>query len=198
MNKVIALILAYLIGAIPFALVVGKGLKHVDVREHGSGNLGTTNTMRVLGFRMGVLVLIGDLGKGYLSAYLGYLLGGMTWGMVAGIVAVLGHVYPVYAHFKGGKGIATGGGAFLFIMPWVFLIGITVFGIVLLSSRYVSLASLSAALTVGVTATVMGYKGFILFITWIVVAFVYYTHRANMGRLIRREEARVNFGKKSH
>ena len=196
MNIVIALVAAYLLGAIPFALVVGKGIKKVDVREHGSGNLGTTNTMRVLGVKVGILVLIGDMGKGFLSAYIGHVLGGETLALVAGVVAVAGHVYPVYARFRGGKGIATGCGVFLFVMTPVMLIGLAVFALVLLVGRYVSLASLSAALSVGVLSVVFGYRGLVLFVTWAVVVFVFYTHRSNIGRLMRGEENRVNFAKK--
>ena len=196
MNIAIALLAAYVLGAIPFALVVGKGIKKVDVREHGSGNLGTTNTMRVLGFKMGVLVLLGDMGKGFLSAWIGFLLGGPELAMAAGMVAVAGHVYPVYAGFRGGKGIATGAGVFLFVMPVVLLIGLLVFGLVLLIGRYVSLSSLTAALSVGISATVLGYRGFILVVTWLVVLFVFYTHRSNIGRLWRKEENRVRFAKK--
>ncbi len=196
MNILLAIIVAYLLGAIPFALVVGKGLKKVDVREHGSGNLGTTNTMRVLGVKMGILVLIGDMSKGFFSAYIGYLLGGQTLAMIAGVAAVAGHVYPVYARFRGGKGVATGAGVFLCIMPPVLLIGIAVFVAVLLIGRYVSLASLSAALSIGIAATLFGHRGFILIVTWAVVVFVFYTHRSNIGRLRRGEENRVNFAKK--
>jgi glycerol-3-phosphate acyltransferase PlsY len=196
MNILFAIIVAYLLGAIPFALVVGKGFKKVDVREHGSGNLGTTNTMRVLGVKMGILVLIGDMSKGFLSAYIGHLLGGPTLALIAGVAAVAGHVYPVYAKFRGGKGVATGAGVFLFIMPPVLLIGLSVFIAMLLIVRFVSLASLSAALSIGIAATVFGYRGFILIVTWLVVAFVFYTHRSNIGRLRRGEENRVNFAKK--
>lgn len=196
MNTVMALIAGYLLGAIPFALVIGKGLRSVDIREHGSGNLGTTNTMRILGVKIGILVLVGDMSKGFLSAYIGFLLGGQTLALFAGIAAVVGHVYPVYTHFQGGKGVATGAGAFLFIMPEVVLIAMAVFVVVLLIGRYVSLCSMSAALTSGIFATLFGYRGLILYSIWAVAVFVFYTHRSNIGRLIRHEENRVNFPKK--
>lgn len=196
MNILLALIVAYLLGAIPFALVVGKGLRKVDIREHGSGNLGTTNTMRVLGVKMGILVLIGDMSKGFVSAYIGHLLGGPTLALIAGVVAVAGHVYPVYAGFRGGKGVATAAGIFLFIMPKVILIAIGVFIAVLLIGRYVSVASMTAALSAGISATLLGYRGLIMIITWVVVLFVFYTHRTNIGRLRRGEENRVTFSKK--
>jgi len=193
MNTFFALLGAYLLGAIPFALVIGKGLCGTDVREHGSGNLGTTNTIRVLGVKMGVLVLLGDLGKGWVAAWLGSLVGGPTLGVIAGMVAVAGHCYPVFAGFKGGKGVATGGGAFLQVMPLPFWIGISTFAAVLLIGRYVSVASLSAAAAIGVSATLLGYRGAVLAITWAVIAFVYYTHRSNIKRLLRGEESRVRF-----
>ncbi|QRN86736.1 glycerol-3-phosphate 1-O-acyltransferase PlsY [Clostridia bacterium] len=196
MNIFIALIVGYLLGAIPFALVIGKGLRNVDIREHGSGNLGTTNTMRTLGVKIGILVLVGDMSKGFLSAYIGYLLGGPNVALLAGVVAVVGHVYPVYTHFQGGKGVATGAGAFLFIMPKVVLIAMAVFVVVLLLGRYVSLSSMSAALTAGICATLFGYEGLILYSIWAVAIFVFYTHRSNIGRLKRHEENRVNFPKR--
>lgn len=184
----LAFVFSYFIGAIPFALLVGKLVAGVDIRQQGSGNLGTTNTMRVLGFKLGLLVLLGDMGKGALCAYLGHLAGGPSLAMLTGIVAVLGHIFPVYVGFKGGKGIATGGGVFLFVMPVVFFLGIGVFLLVLLTTSYVSLASLSASLTIGILASLAGYRGLVLAVTWAVVVLVFISHRPNIGRLLSGQE----------
>lgn len=196
MEGVLTLVLAYLVGAIPFALVMGRAFRGVDIREHGSGNLGTTNTIRVLGWSVGLLVLAGDLGKGALAAYLGYRAGGMELGIIAGIVAVLGHVFPVYVGFRGGKGIAAGGGVFLYLMPPVFFLGISTFGVMLLVFRYVSLASLTAALVVGISASLLVESWFVLAVVWVTVSLVFYAHRSNIRRLLRGEESRVRLRKK--
>ena len=193
----LAVVAAYLIGAIPFALVVGKGLRGVDIREHGSGNLGTTNAFRTLGKQVGILVLVGDIAKGSLAAGLGLWAGGAEWGILTGIVAVFGHVFPVYARFRGGKGIATGAGAFVVLFPQAFLMGAILFVGTLLLSRYVSLASLLGALGIGLGALFLGYDGLSLGAIWLVVLFVFFTHRENIGRLLRGKERKANlFGKK--
>ena len=119
-NELIIVILSYLLGSIPFALIIGKIGYRVDVREHGSGNLGTTNTFRVLGKKAGILVLLGDMGKGFIAALLPLLFGSEMSLLLAGIPAVVGHSYPIFAKFKGGKSVATSGGVLLASFPWFF------------------------------------------------------------------------------
>lgn len=195
--KGLAVVAAYLIGAIPFALVVGKGLRGVDIRQHGSGNLGTTNAFRTLGKQVGILVLVGDIAKGSLAAGLGLWAGGPQWGILTGLVAVVGHVFPVYARFHGGKGIATGAGAFVVLFPQAFLIGALLFVSTLLLTRYVSLSSLLGALGIGTGGLILGYDPLALGAIWLVVVFVFFTHRANIRRLLRGEERKANlFSKK--
>ena len=115
------LILGYLLGSIPFALLVGKWGHGIDIRQHGSGNLGTTNTFRVLGKKAGIIVLIGDLGKGAVASLVPILLASELHPLFAGLAAVIGHIYPVFARFKGGKAVATSGGMLLVTSPILFL-----------------------------------------------------------------------------
>lgn len=194
--KILVLIVSYLTGAIPFALVLGKALRGVDVRQHGSGNLGTTNTIRTLGWPIGLLVLAGDAGKGALGAALGLWAGGPEFGLAAGVVAVVGHVFPVFARFRGGKGVATGAGVFLVLMPLAACMALAMFAGALLLGRYVSLASILAALTLAVSATVLGYRGAVLAVVWVVAGFIIFNHRSNIGRLIRGEETRIRLSRK--
>jgi len=194
--KILVLIVSYLTGAIPFALVLGKALRGVDVRQHGSGNLGTTNTIRTLGWPIGLMVLAGDAGKGALGAALGLWAGGAEFGLAAGVVAVVGHVFPVFARFRGGKGVATGAGVFLVLMPAAAGIALTMFAVSLLVGRYVSLASILAALTLAVSATLLGYRGAVLTVVWLVAGFIVFNHRSNIGRLIRGQENRIRLSRK--
>lgn len=152
-NELIIVILSYLLGSIPFALIIGKVGYRVDVREHGSGNLGTTNTFRVLGKKAGILVLLGDMGKGLVAALLPLLFGSEMSLLLAGIPAVVGHSYPIFAKFKGGKSVATSGGVLLASFPWFFVVVVGTFIVTLLISRMVSLSSMAAAAVGLVTAT---------------------------------------------
>ena len=191
---------AYLLGSIPFALLAGKLLLGVDLREHGSGNLGATNALRVLGKRAGACVLLLDAAKGGLPvALLPRLAGAPPWlGVALAGAAILGHVFPLYLRFKGGKGVATSAGAFLALHPAAFGCAAAVFGLALAASRIVSLSSLLAALALpGAALLLDGWElaggaqaprtGLFLGIA----ALVWFKHRANLGRLLRGEEPRI-------
>lgn len=151
----LAIVFGYLVGSFPSSLVIGRALKGVDVREHGSGNSGTTNTIRVLGFGWGLIVFVLDALKGALPVVAAYLLwgwvgDGLHWffgGAAAGTGAMLGHIFPLYAGFKGGKGVATGAGILAALLPLTLLPALGIFGIVLVISGYVSLSSMVAAAT---------------------------------------------------
>ncbi len=197
MRIIISIMIGYLIGSIPFALIFGKIFGGIDVRQYGSGNLGGTNVIRVLGFKIGLPVILFDIGKGILAAFIGTILGGQLLGLIVGICAVIGHFYPVFAGFKGGKGVATGAGVFLYLAPIPISIAIGVFIIVLLIFGYVSLASILGAIT--------GVILFILpeFITGmniyfgvrlggiIIGAFIIYKHKSNIKKLVIGEEKRT-------
>lgn len=198
---------AYLLGSIPTSVWFGKIFFNIDLREYGSGNAGATNALRVFGNRAGIIVLLLDALKGYLAvSLLVYLPNEVIyaenqWIMVRlslGILALLGHVFPVFANFRGGKGIATLAGVFVAVAPWAVLISLGVFLLVFIPSKYVSLGSVSAAfLFPFVNIFLLNNKLLpeVIFSS-IVAVFVIYTHRTNIRRLINGEENKLKFGKK--
>ena len=144
----IALVLiAYVMGSVPFAIVIGKWFWHVDVRDHGSGNVGTTNVFRVLGIRAGSLVLIGDMAKGFIPVFIAAHYFPTWYALIVALAALLGHMYSVFLRGGGGKGVATGAGIVLALVPWIFIIALCVFLVFLFTTRMVSVASMMAALT---------------------------------------------------
>ena len=197
-----AMVISYLSGSIPSSVWWGKGFFGVDIREHGSHNAGATNTFRVLGPKAGVPVLVLDVLKGFLPVRLLPLWSGAepysdAWTLLRVLLvlaAVVGHLYPVFAGFRGGKGIATSLGGVLAIHPGSALICIVVFSIVFLATRYVSLASLSAAVAFPFAiAFVFHEPGQVLLGFAIVLcAVVLFTHRHNIGRLLKGNENRMD------
>ncbi|GAA0892187.1 glycerol-3-phosphate 1-O-acyltransferase PlsY [Fulvivirga kasyanovii] len=197
----IALILAYLLGSIPTAVWFGKAVHGIDVREHGSGNPGATNTFRVLGKRAGTIVMLGDIIKGMAATSLARILLNLdfieeqnlvTFKLILGVVAVLGHVFSVFINFKGGKGVATLLGMMIAIHYEVALLCIVIFLITLLISKYVSLSSIIGALSFpALLLLVPRFKtnepllvifGFFLFIV------IVWTHNKNIRRIVEGEE----------
>uniref|UniRef100_UPI00356A8827 glycerol-3-phosphate 1-O-acyltransferase PlsY n=1 Tax=Pontiella sp. TaxID=2837462 RepID=UPI00356A8827 len=152
MTIAILTIIAYLFGAIPFGLLVAKS-RGVDIREQGSGNIGATNVFRVLGKGLGIFTFVLDALKGFIPAFVFPMIGNLDgdYGVLFGLVAILGHSFPVYLKFKGGKGVATSAGMLLGVAPAAVGIGFLVWIICLLLSRIVSLASILAALAVGIS-----------------------------------------------
>jgi len=199
MHPVLAIAIAYVCGSIPSAYIAGKA-RGVDLRKHGSGNLGATNVIRVLGTKIGLVVFAFDLAKGAAPVLLlpRWTISSWppTWVAIAcGLAAILGHTRPVFLLFRrGGKGVATAAGVFLAIAPIQTLLVLIVFAVVLLTSGYVSLGSLiSASLLPVLIGVTLGPKSPVFAISILVALFVYWTHRANIGRLRRGEEHR--FGK---
>ncbi len=196
MAPIIGVIIAYLAGSIPSAYIAGK-VRGVDLRKYGSGNLGATNVVRVLGPKIGAAVFIADLLKGFLPVYLLPIytetLRPDLWALVYGIAAILGHVKPIFLLGKGGgKGVATASGVFLALAFVPMLIAQVVWVIVFYFSRYVSLASLCGAIVLPI-AILAWYRdpSSPVFIASVIIAlFVFWTHRANIGRLRRGEEHR--------
>ncbi len=205
------LVLSYLVGSIPASVWIGQGLYGIDVRQHGSGNAGATNAFRVLGWKAGLLSTLVDVGKGLLTAGViatlrlgpipetfGYWDAGTTIRLMAGVAAVAGHMYPVWAHFKGGKGVNTSAGVLFALTPISMWITLLVFAVVLVAFRYVSLASLIAAIAFPTTIAIRRYVFHIqsldpgLLIFGIVLALgIIYAHRKNISRLMRGQEARI-------
>ncbi len=196
-------ILAYLIGSLPTAVWAGKWLRGIDLREHGSGNAGATNAMRVLGPRIGLTVLFIDALKGVAAVALASLVRVyftspgwfVVFQILLGAMAILGHVLPIFASFKGGKGIATLLGVVFILYPEAFLICLVVFLAVFLTTRYVSLGSLAAAIALPVV--VIWVKDVSLLPKVIfaisIALFVPITHRNNIKRLLRGKENRISF-----
>ena len=193
-------LVAYLVGATPFGFLTGK-MKGIDIREHGSGNIGATNVLRVLGKPVGITVLVLDVMKGLIPVIVAKLVSDSSLIHIAtAMAAILGHNYTFWLGFKGGKGIATTGGAILPIMPWALIAAVLGWIIVLKLSRYVSLASIAAALIIPLTLVVenlitgtweWNIFGFGIFVGLLAI----WKHRSNIGRLLRGEENR--FAKKT-
>ncbi|MBN1951754.1 MAG: glycerol-3-phosphate 1-O-acyltransferase PlsY [Bacteroidales bacterium] len=199
--KVLLIIAAYLLGSIPSSVWIGNRFYGVDVREHGSGNAGFTNTVRVLGWRAGLPVFFLDIMKGYLAVSLIRIFGEYIPGtedfvnfqLILGASAVLGHIFPVYVGFKGGKGVATLLGLLLAIQPQPTLICLGIFLVVFLSTRYVSLSSMIAGISFPVL-TILVFKTTIssmVVFSMIVSVVLVLTHQKNIERLLKKEESRA-------
>ncbi len=207
MYEFILLILAYLLGSIPTAVWVSKYYFGIDIRNYGSGNAGATNTFRVLGKKAGSLVFLIDLIKGYIAVDLAYFIAhyqesnqALTNFQVGlGICAVIGHIFPIWADFRGGKGIATLFGMIIAIQPMVACVLIVVFAIILFTTRYVSLSSIIASIAFPVLILFIFKEPEVMYRVFaIAVAFmVVLTHHKNINRLIAGNESKVPlFGKK--
>ena len=191
---------AYLIGSLPFSLIIGKAFYGTDVRDHGSGNAGATNTWRVLGWKAGLPVLLLDISKGIAATFLPFLFASATgdqnillWGrIICGIAAALGHIYPLFAGFRGGKAVATLFGVIIGLMALPALGSFMVFLLVFLVFRYVSLGSVLAGLSLPLMVYFFTDRPVQLVITSILVSVtVLVTHRKNIGRLIKGEETKL-------
>lgn len=200
--SIAAVLIAYLFGSIPTSVWWGKAFHGMDVREHGSRNAGATNTFRVLGWRSGVPVLLIDIAKGFIPVRLLPNLSTLQpdspewmWLRVALVIAaVVGHLYPVFSGFRGGKGVATSLGGILAVHPGAAAICVAVFVLVFLVSRYVSLGSLCAALTFPVAVAIIYQETSAVKVGFAIALclLVFFTHRQNIGRLLRGEEGRMS------
>lgn len=209
----LSFILAYLLGSIPAAYILGKTLKQIDIREYGSGNVGATNALRVLGTKVGLIVLVIDILKGVLAVMIArYLLSSQWLIVLVGLVAIFGHIYTCFLGFKGGKGVATAAGVCLSLIPQNLIFALIVFAIVLAYTKYVSLSSIIAAIFLAfiqgfdLLITVLytsnsNYSSFgkditnLVFVT-VIVVFVLIKHIPNIKRLIQGNENKISFKKK--
>ena len=188
---------AYLLGALPFGLWIGKGLYHIDLREHGSKNTGATNAYRVLGRGPALLVFVCDTVKGMAGVYLGsVLVGGSLAEVLGGIAAISGHNWSVFMGFKGGRGVATGLGVIALLAPQVTAIVFGVWAVVVFLTRYVSLGSIVAAALVPPLMWRFGAGREVLWFGVAAAAFVILRHRPNITRLLRGEELKIKAAKK--
>jgi glycerol-3-phosphate acyltransferase PlsY len=205
LNLFLMILLSYVVGSIPTSIIASKLLKGIDIRKHGSGNAGATNVFRVMGWKIGLSVLLIDMAKGYIPTVLFYKLGmkGVEWPIInlqilAGLSAIFGHIWTMFAGFKGGKGVGTGAGMLIGLTPFAVLIGIIIFAIVVSISRFVSLGSILASISVPVTVYLQSQSAnsfpvqlFIL--SLFVPALIIYTHRKNIQRLLKGEESKIQF-----
>jgi len=196
-------VLAYLLGSLPSAIWIGKVFYGKDVRNFGSGNAGATNTFRVLGWKPGTIVFIIDTIKGFCAVYFMSLLSqhieeyAILFTILGGFCAVLGHIFPVFAQFKGGKGVATMLGITLGIHPYAAAIALGVFIVVFIISRYVSLGSLCAGISFPILILWVFKVEDIYFqiFSLLLAAILFYSHRANIKRLVSGNENRFSFSK---
>ena len=188
----ILLIISYLLGAIPNSLIIGKLFYKKDLRDYGSGNIGTTNTFRVLGKKPGIVVLLLDMLKGFIPVLFPLLLNIELSGLIFGIVAAIGHVFPIYLKFKGGKAVATSAGAILAFNPLIF-IGLALFFIVILKiSKYVSLSSILSSIVLFISSIFTQDLIFII-LSFIIMVIIIIRHQSNIKRLINGIESKAKF-----
>jgi acyl phosphate:glycerol-3-phosphate acyltransferase len=185
------LLAAYLLGATPTSYIAGRLARGIDLREHGSGNLGATNAFRVLGWKAATPIFILDIAKGWLPVWLFPQLDGratLGWALAYGTAAIVGHVFSVWVGFRGGKGVATGAGVFLALAPLAVLGGLIVWATLVFTTGYVSLGSIAAAAVLPLLVLATLGAGPVLWMAIAIAAFIVFAHRANIGRLRRGEE----------
>ena len=201
MKELILILCAYLIGSLPTALIISRKVFGIDIREYGSGNMGATNTFRVLGSRYGTIVMIIDILKGviasslyeFLPYYGGNELDRTNFIIGLGMAAVIGHIFPIFAGFRGGKGVATLFGMVLALQPVVAISCVGVFLFVLYLTRWVSLSSILGALMLPVCVLWIWNENEMLYriFTLLVAILVIFTHQKNIGRILRGVESRI-------
>lgn len=193
MNLALAVVAAYLVGSLPIGFLVARAFGFGDIRRHGSGNIGATNVLRTLGRGAAVLTLAGDIVKGYAAVWLGARLtaGGDAVAAACAVAAVAGNCWSVFLRFRGGKGVATGLGALLRLVPWAVAPAALVWVAITASFRYVSLGSVLAALCVPLGAVLLGYPRASVAAAAVVALVVIVRHRANISRLLAGNEPRL-------
>lgn len=188
---ILVLILSYLLGAIPFGLIVGKTIYHKDLRRYGSGNIGATNAYRVLGKRAGALVFILDFLKGAFAVLLASFLIDTPAAMVfSGLCAIVGHMNSIFLQLKGGKGVSTALGVVTILMPKVTLIIVLVWAAVVFVTRYVSVSSIAAAILTPILAVIFDYDLLYVIFSILAAVFIIFRHRENIARLRKGKENR--------
>lgn len=193
---VVAAAISYLLGSIPNGLILGKAIWGVDLRQHGSRNIGATNAWRTIGKAGGISIFVLDFLKGAISAYLGLHLGGSELaGVLCGILAIAGHSWSVFLSFKGGKGVATGLGVIAALMPTVTLIVFAVWFAIVYFTGYVSLGSIVGAALVPILTLFFGLHTEFLILGLIAAVFIIYRHKSNIERLLKGTESKIKAAK---
>ncbi len=204
LSLILIILLSYLAGSIPTSIIMSKLTRGIDIRDYGSGNAGGTNTIRVLGWKIGIIVIIVDIGKGVLATLLISKLridplpiSDSLVQIIAGLSAVLGHIWTIFAGFKGGKGVGTAAGMLFSLYPIAGLICLIIFGAVLLTGRYVSVASMTAAVSLPIVILILNnllsysISKELFYFAILMAILIVFTHRSNIKRLIRGEENRI-------
>lgn len=197
----VSLLICYLIGSIPTSYIFGKVLRGIDIRQFGSGNVGATNVYRVVGKLPGALVFIIDVAKGIICTTLianlflhfGISMNSEVYRMTLGFVAIVGHDWTIFLKFKGGKGVATSAGVLIGMAPKILILGFIVWVVVFLWKRYVSLASISSAVSVPVFFSILSYPVPYVIFSSLICAVTVYKHLPNIKRLVRGEENKITF-----
>ena len=196
LDFVVAAAISYLLGSIPNGLILGKAIWGVDLRQHGSRNIGATNAWRTIGKAGGISIFVLDFLKGAISAYLGLHLGGSELaGVLCGILAIAGHSWSVFLSFKGGKGVATGLGVIAALMPTVTLIVFAVWFAIVYFTGYVSLGSIVGAALVPILTLFFGLHTEFLILGLIAAVFIIYRHKSNIERLLKGTESKIKAAK---
>lgn len=193
MKAILIIALSYLIGSIPFGVIIGLVLKGVDIRDSGSGNIGAANAIRTLGVVPGIIVLLLDIAKGFFAVYISthLMLGNPLMNVTAGLMAIVGHNCSMFLKFKGGKGIATTLGVFLALNWQIALICIVTYIIIVVITRYSSLGSLSGTLAMPVCMYIFHQPQEYFWFSVIAAVFAFYKHKENIKRLLKGEEAKM-------
>ncbi len=204
-DALLVIVISYIIGSFPTAIIAGKLLKKIDIRDFGSGNAGATNVLRVLGWKAGVVVLLIDMIKGFVPVFwIAALIHQnpdtlIYYQILAAISAIAGHIWTLFAGFKGGKGVGTSAGVFMGLAPIPLLIALAFFIIIVAATRYVSLGSIMAALAFLVVISIQKFAtsftvpDILYYLSVVVVVLLWYAHRENIKRLINKNENKISF-----
>ena len=201
-------VVAYLMGSFSSAVWIGKWFYNTDVRTQGSGNAGATNTIRVLGTKAGIIVMVLDIAKSWGAVTLAHVFAGdrldesqlIDYQIILGALAVLGHVFPVFTGFKGGKGVASLVGVVIALYsPYIFLLVLGWFALVFIITRYVSLASITASILFSILAIFVFHEQntYLIILAALIAIFIPLTHHKNIKRLLKGEESKLTFKKKN-
>jgi len=196
----IIIVISYLLGSINFSLILSNKLYKEDVREHGSGNAGATNMLRTYGWKAALFTISGDILKGIVSVFIGSLILYEPIGAyIAGLCCILGHMFPVFYKFKGGKGVATGAAVALATNIYIFLIMLVIFVLCVLISKYVSLGSCLTAISFPILTSLFVFNGGIgveVILCVLMAIFVVVKHHSNIKRIINKTESKISFKNK--
>jgi len=192
-EKIVIILISYLMGSIPFGLLLAKIIKGIDIREYGSGNIGTTNVSRIMGKKWGLIVFTLDSAKGLIPTLFSKIRypQNYTLLLITGIAAILGHIYSLFLNFKGGKGVATAFGVMLVLLPIPTLITLGVFAITFLLTGYVSLSSIIAAVSLPILTLIFNLNTSIAAMVSTLSCLVIYNHKENIKRIVNKEESKL-------